>query len=828
MSYRQEVLRYAARLAACCLLLGLLPAWAEVQVIPQVADGAGWSTTIVLSNKTTTAQSVTLNFYRGIDENGTTEAWTPPFLESVSRPTFNLAAGSSLFLHTPGTAGALSQGWGELNAAAGVAGYAVFTSQGQDATAPAVMAAGRILVPFDNTSNLVTAIAVANPNDSAETIKVNIKTSDGATITGALPQMPARGHRAVVLPDQFAETKGKRGLAEFYVASGSFSIIALRFNPTSAFTSAPVYSQTGAPVIGAVVTNAPGTFGRTQVIPQVADGGNWSTTIVLTNTTTANLRGSLIFRTSISGGGGVTVPWYPAFLENVSPSALSIPAGSTMFLQTPGTVGYGTQGYAELRAEAGVEGYAIFTSRAAGKAQDGTAPAVYASNRLLVPFDNAPGLVTALAIVNPTIFARPVTVRVRTSDGTRNPDAGFDLPAEGHIAIVMPALFPETAGKRGLAEFYASTEIALIALRFSGSGAFASAPAYFESGAPIITTNSGGGSGGGGGGGNPAASSITSPTPGGALKAISVTFRWTAVTEATEYVLQIGTAEGKSDLYYQNTGTGLAATPSGLPKDGRTLYVRISWKIGESWYSTAYTYLSFYSTVADLGGGVVMPFVQIQPGEFMRGCSPGDGVCFSSAIPQHMVRITKRFQMGMFEVTQAQWQSVMGSNPSRVGFALGPVEQISWNDTQRFLQTLNARNDGYRYRLPTDAEWEYAARAGTTGPRYGDPDTIAWYSSNSPLFPQPVGRKQPNAWGLYDMLGNVSEWVQDGIEFVKGAVVEYPSNTVTDPQGPEPNGVRVIKGGSWKNTSSNVVVFGRGSGFQYVVDDSLGFRIVRE
>jgi hypothetical protein len=251
------MLTHAVRLAAGCLLPGLLPAFAEVQVIPQVADGGGWSTTIVLSNKTATSQNVTLNFHRGIDANGTTAAWTPPFLESVSLPNITLAAGSSVFLHTPGTSGTLSQGWGELNAPAGVTGYAIFTSLGQDATAPAVSPAGRILVPFDNTSDLVTAVAVANPNASAETIQVNIKTSDGAITTGALPQTPANGHKAFVLVDQFQETRGKRGLAEFYVASGSFSIIALRFNPTSAFTSAPVYSQTGSPIIGAVVTNAP-------------------------------------------------------------------------------------------------------------------------------------------------------------------------------------------------------------------------------------------------------------------------------------------------------------------------------------------------------------------------------------------------------------------------------------------------------------------------------------------------------------------------------------------------------------------------------------------
>lgn len=513
MTRRLEVLGYTARLAAGCLLVGLLPALAQVQVIPQVADGAGWSTTIVLSNKTTTDQNLTLNFHQAIpNTNGTTTAWTPPFLEGVSLPNITLAAGSSLFLHTPGTSGTLTQGWGELNAPAGVTGYAIFTSIGQDGTAPAVPAASRILVPFDNTSGLVTSIAVVNPNAGAETIQVNIKASDGSTSTGSLPQVPGSGHRAFALPDQFPETRGKRGLAEFYLASGSFSIIALRFNPTSAFTSAPVYSQTGPSIIGAAVTSASGSATRTQVIPQVADGASWSTTIVLTNTTTANQTASLNFRMSVAGGGGATTGWSPAFLGFGSTSSFSVPAGSTMFLQTPGTANDLSQGYAAFTADPGVEGYAIFTTSGAGRTQDGTAPAVLASSRILVPFDNATGLVTSLALVNANAAAEPVTVNLHTSDGATIAGAGTNLPSQGQIAVTMPSQFPETAGKRGLAEFSVSSgTIALIALRFRGSGAFTSAPVYFESGNPIIIIGGGGG-GGNGGGGNGGGSSDMNPT----------------------------------------------------------------------------------------------------------------------------------------------------------------------------------------------------------------------------------------------------------------------------------------------------------------------------
>jgi hypothetical protein len=320
--------------------------------------------------------------------------------------------------------------------------------------------------------------------------------------------MPANGHRAFVLQELFPETRDKRGLAEFYVASGSFSIIALRFNPTPAFTSSPVYTASGAPIIPATVTNPPVRDPRTQIITQVADGGAWSTTIVLTNTTTAHLTASLRFRTSTGSQDGATVAWNLGFLENVSTSSFTIPAASSIFLQTPGTAPDVSQGYAELIADPGVEGYAIFTSRVGQRAQDGTAPAVTPTSRVLVPFDNIGNLVTSFAIVNPGNSAGSVTVNLRAAGGDTTTGLALQLPAQGHRAAVLPSLFPQTAGKSGLAEFsLPSGTIAFIALRFSSSGAFASAPAYFENGSSIIAPSGGGGGGGGGESGN------TSPTP---------------------------------------------------------------------------------------------------------------------------------------------------------------------------------------------------------------------------------------------------------------------------------------------------------------------------
>ncbi|HLQ79240.1 MAG TPA: formylglycine-generating enzyme family protein [Terriglobia bacterium] len=172
-------------------------------------------------------------------------------------------------------------------------------------------------------------------------------------------------------------------------------------------------------------------------------------------------------------------------------------------------------------------------------------------------------------------------------------------------------------------------------------------------------------------------------------------------------------------------------------------------------------------------------FVKIAAGEFMMGCSESDDQCGDDEKPAHRVQLTKAFEMGKYEVTQAQWQSVMTSNPSAMKGESRPVETIAKTEAEEFLNRLNARNDGYHYRLPTEAEWEYAARAGTKGPYAGKLADIAWYADNSEDESHPVGMKKPNAWGLYDMEGNVREWVSDtyGRNY-------YSNSPVADPTGP--------------------------------------------
>ena len=225
----------------------------------------------------------------------------------------------------------------------------------------------------------------------------------------------------------------------------------------------------------------------------------------------------------------------------------------------------------------------------------------------------------------------------------------------------------------------------------------------------------------------------------------------------------------------------------------------------------------------ELEAGFPMEFVRIPAGSFVMG-SPEDEEGRGSDERQHEVRISKGFWMGKYEVTQGEWEVLMGANPSWFTWCGSrcPVESVSWEDIQEFLRRLNEQESGsgYVYRLPTEAEWEYAARAGTTGARHGELDEIAWYEGNSGWTMHPVGQKLANAWGLHDMLGSVVEWTADWYG-------EYPSGAVTDPQGPETSWGRVYRGGSWGNRAGNVRSANRGGNTPGSSNSNFGFRLVR-
>ncbi len=208
--------------------------------------------------------------------------------------------------------------------------------------------------------------------------------------------------------------------------------------------------------------------------------------------------------------------------------------------------------------------------------------------------------------------------------------------------------------------------------------------------------------------------------------------------------------------------------------------------------------------------------VLVRGGTFTMGCTSEQGSdCESDEQPAHQVTVSD-FYIGRYEVTQKEWRSVMGSSPSYFKNCDNcPVEQVSWDDIQQFLSKLNTRT-GQTYRLPTEAEWEYASRGGSSsrGYKYSGSNTIdevAWYTGNSGGKTRPVGQKKTNELGLYDMSGNVWEWCQDW----KG---DYSSSAQSNPKGPSTGSGRVSRGGSWNVFPRNCRVANR-------IYDSPGDRI---
>ncbi len=207
----------------------------------------------------------------------------------------------------------------------------------------------------------------------------------------------------------------------------------------------------------------------------------------------------------------------------------------------------------------------------------------------------------------------------------------------------------------------------------------------------------------------------------------------------------------------------------------------------------------------------------IPPGSFTMGSYKGE----ADERPVRRITVSRGFFIGRYEVTQAQWEAVMGHNPSNFRGDDLPVENVSWNDAQQFLFQLNDSDDGHSYRLPTEAEWEYACRAGTTENYAGNLDSMAWYANNSGSHTHPVGTKEPNAWGLFDMHGNVSEWCDD---FYHEQC--YSLSPDCDPVGPLSGEYRVLRGGSWDIDGTLARSATRYWDLPNYRDGSNGFRVV--
>ena len=222
--------------------------------------------------------------------------------------------------------------------------------------------------------------------------------------------------------------------------------------------------------------------------------------------------------------------------------------------------------------------------------------------------------------------------------------------------------------------------------------------------------------------------------------------------------------------------------------------------------------------------GVSFKMVKVQGGTFTMGATPEQGSDAEDdwEKPAHRVTLSS-YYIGETEVTQALWKAVMGSNPSEfAGSTKKPVEQVSWNDCQTFIQKLNQLT-GRKFRLPTEAEWEFAARGGNSsrGYKYSGSNTlgdVAWYDVNSGKTTHDVKTKAPNELGIYDMSGNVCEWCQDWYG-------DYSSSAQTNPKGPTSGSRRVLRGGSWNGNAWGCRTAFRLNSTTSLMDRCLGFRL---
>lgn len=238
-----------------------------------------------------------------------------------------------------------------------------------------------------------------------------------------------------------------------------------------------------------------------------------------------------------------------------------------------------------------------------------------------------------------------------------------------------------------------------------------------------------------------------------------------------------------------------------------------------------------------------LTFIRVEPGTFLQGNAEGK----LSERPVHRVTLTRPYDLGRHEVTRKQWRLIMGTEPWKGQLYAGegddlPATYVNWYDVQAFIEKLNQADSLHRYRLPTEAEWEYAAYAGT-GMKYGytaDPDSLCVYaniadSTASEVFPDwepapcrdgfaysaPVESLLPNRWGFYDMVGNVWEWTNDWFAF-------FPDSALTDPVGPPTGERKVLKGNSWDAFPETARISNRFAVLPHERSVLFGFRLVRE
>ncbi|MBS1824851.1 MAG: hypothetical protein JST93_05995 [Acidobacteria bacterium] len=439
------------------------------QVLSQIADGAGWKTTITLVNLDTVPATFTLSFYAS---DGTIlrlpiEGETGR-LEAITRV---IPVGGSRTIITAGTDTALSQGWAELSSTQQVSGLGVFRQRvtgrpDQEAGVSVTTSTSRFVLPFDNTQGFVSSMALVNTNASlSRAVNATPREEAGNTLLGDSVNLPSRGHTAFEMAQRFPSMAGRRGSAEFVSAGADFTALGLRFNPGGAFTSLPALD------VPQTVSGAP----VTSVISQIADGGGeWKTTITLVNLDTVAAPFTLRFWGQ--QGASLTLP-----IAGGNPTEViegTIPVGGTRVIETQGGATPLVQGWAELSTTRHIGGLAVFRQRASGRADQEAAVSLTATGtRFVLPFDNLDNFVTSMALVNSSAtIGATVNVVIRDEAGQQIGTDTITLTGRGQTAFELRTRMASTQNRRGTAEFTSTSQITGLGLRFNPGGAFTSFP----------------------------------------------------------------------------------------------------------------------------------------------------------------------------------------------------------------------------------------------------------------------------------------------------------------------------------------------------------------
>lgn len=440
--------------------------------IPQVADGNGWKTTIVLVNTDSDPAPFTLTFR---DAGGSPVAMPLQGIGLVTRYSDVIPIGGTRTIETPGTASNLVQGWGEVIAGKSINGTAIFRqhtagSVDTEGAVPLKGSSGKhFLVPFDNTQSFVTAIAMLNP-DSSQTATVNISFRDenGQPITSGSLVLKPGTRQAFVLPSQFSGLANQRGIAEF-TSPLEISALGLRASPHYTLASIEPIDTASLPAAGTTAT-----------ISQIADGGDWETTMILVNTGSAAAPFSLRFTQPFG------IPWalQVAGTTGISEYSDVIPAGGSRIIDTAGASPTLAQGWGQVITPGSVAGTAIFRQRLSTvRDAEGAVPLSLSGMRqFVVPFDNTHGFVTAIALANEDPSqSTAVSVTLRDLNGVFLGNGIINLMPSGRSAFVLPLQFPQTANVQGVAEFSSpNVVLSALGLRYNPIGSFTSIPAAID------------------------------------------------------------------------------------------------------------------------------------------------------------------------------------------------------------------------------------------------------------------------------------------------------------------------------------------------------------